>query len=260
MKLSFLQPRAELKPYIRSIWLLESDHGLPVSDVSMAAPNGCPKLVVNIENSLISSARGQAMETREQNLSFVGIRTLPVILSTPGRRTSFVGMEFHPSAAFPIFGIPMDELTDRLLPAASVSGFLNGSFADRIWNQEGIQAKVELIQQRLGEALRRGQPRNRLVEYCVEYLRKTNGAASMSDLEDKTGYGKRALEILFKKYVGISPKALAGIFRFQWFYKRLARGQSYEAVKEDMYQLFYDQSHFTNEFRKMTGFSPTLLP
>jgi AraC-like DNA-binding protein len=256
MKLSILEPHAELKPYVQSIWLFESEHGLPMSDVSMAAPNGCPKLVINIENSLISSARGRALETREQSISFVGVRSLPVMLSTPAGRTSFVGIEFFPSAVFPFFGIPMDELADRLFPAADISRLLNRSFADKVWNQEGIPAKIDLVQQQLVEALRRGQPRNRLVEYCVEYLRNTNGAAPMSDLENNTGYGKRALEILFKKYVGISPKALAGIFRFQWFYKRIARGQSYETLKEDVYELFYDQSHFTNEFRKMTGFPP----
>jgi len=32
---------------------------------------------------------------------------------------------------------------------------------------------------------------------------------------------------------GYPPKTLAEIFRFQWFYKRLAVGRPFEAVKED---------------------------
>ncbi len=256
MNLFFLQPRAELKPYIHAIWVFESEHGLPASDVSLAAPNGCPKLVVNLENSLISSALGRAQETKKENFSFVGMRDLPVVLSTPPRKTSFVGIEFKPSGAFPIFGIPMDELANQRLAADGLSSYLDRSFADRVWNHDGIRGKVDLIQDRLVEALERGRPRSPLVEYCVDHLRRTNGAAAISELEDKTGYGRRSLEVLFKKHVGISPKTLAGIFRFQWFYKRMARGQSYEALREDMYELFYDQSHFTNEFRKMTGYSP----
>jgi hypothetical protein len=151
-----------------------------------------------------------ANETRDQSMSFVGIRDIPVVLSTPARKTCFVGIEFHPSGVFPIFGIPMGELTNRLYPADDLSGAWDGSFADRIWNHEGIRGKVDLIQRRLIQALRRGQPRNPLVEHCADYLRKTNGAAAISDLEDKTGYGKRSLELLFKKYVGVSPKTLAG--------------------------------------------------
>ena len=261
MNLWFLQPRAELKPCIQSIWVFESDRGLPVSDLSMAAPNGCPKLVVNLENSLISSAQGQAHETREQSLSFIGVRSLPVMLSTPAGKTSFVGIEFMPTGAFPILGIPMAELADRLIPADNLSGFLNASVTDRIWNREGIKEKVDLIQAQLLDAASRGHARNLhtlspIVEFCVDHLRRTNGAATISDLEARTGYSRRFLEILFKRYVGVSPKTLAGIFRFQWFYGKMARGKSYDAVKEDLYDLFYDQSHFRNEFRKMTGFSP----
>jgi len=256
VKLSFLRPRDELRGHIQSIWLFESDSGLPVSDVNMAAPNGCPKLVVNFENALISSVLGRARETAEKSFSFVGIRSLPVILSTPPRRTSFLGIEFRPAAVFPIFGIPMHELANRLLPAGSISGLFNTSFADQVWNQRGIPAKVDLVQHQLVEALGRGKACNRLVEYCVEYLRRTHGAGPISALEEKTGYGRRALEVLFKKHVGVSPKALAGIFRFQWFYRSFARDLSYESVKEHVYEMFYDQSHFTNEFRKMTGFSP----
>jgi hypothetical protein len=41
MRLSFVQPRAELQPYIESFWVLESPVGMPVT--SMAAPNGVPQ-------------------------------------------------------------------------------------------------------------------------------------------------------------------------------------------------------------------------
>ena len=256
MKLSVLRPRAELAPFIQSIWAFEGERGLPESDVSLAAPNGSPKLVLTLENSLVSSAGGQARETGERTLSIVGIRSLPVTLSTRARKTSFVGIELRPAAAFPIFGVPMDELANRLLPADGISRLLGGSFADQVWTQEGIPAKVDLVQRRLVAAVAGGPPRSPVIEYCVDCLRKTNGTAAMSDLEERTGYGKRTLQLLFKRYVGISPKALARIFRFQWFYRRLASGEPYEAVTEDLYELFYDQSHFANEFKRMTGFSP----
>jgi len=43
MKLSFIRPNLELKPYIESLWVFESENGLPNADHSMPAPNGCPK-------------------------------------------------------------------------------------------------------------------------------------------------------------------------------------------------------------------------
>jgi hypothetical protein len=58
MNVSFLQPRQELRPHIKSLWVCESALGLPATDRSLAAPNGCPKLIVPYENS--DSARRHA--------------------------------------------------------------------------------------------------------------------------------------------------------------------------------------------------------
>jgi hypothetical protein len=30
----------------------------------------------------------------------------------------------------------------------------------------------------------------------------------------------------------------------------------YEALKEELHDYYYDQAHFTKEFKKMTGYSP----
>ncbi len=265
MKLSFIEPRIELKPYIRSIWVFESPVGLPSTEISLAAPNGCSKLIINCENSLVSTAQGRTRESPEQSLSFVGIRDVPVVLRTAARKTCFIGIEFSPSGAFPIFRLPMDELTNRLLPVEVLSSTWNQGCSERVRDLEGIKEKVDFIQERLFQGLNRDGPRNTVsdlrsqnpvVEYCVDFLWRTNGKTSISDLERRTGYERRSLEILFKRNVGVSPKTLAGIFRFQWFYRKIARTPSYEALKEDMYQYFYDQAHFTRDFKRMTGFPP----
>jgi len=52
------------------------------------------------------------------------------------------------------------------------------------------------------------------------------------------------------------PKELAGIFRFQKFYRLWARGLSFNEMKDEVYGYYYDQAHFTREFKKMTGYSP----
>jgi methylphosphotriester-DNA--protein-cysteine methyltransferase len=78
----------------------------------------------------------------------------------------------------------------------------------------------------------------------------------ISDLEDKTGYSRRYLEILFKNHIGFSPKTLATIFRFQKFYRKWATDRQYGELKEELYDHYFDQAHFVKEFKRMTGFSP----
>jgi hypothetical protein len=54
MKLQFLPVLDELQPYIATVWLCESETGLPPTDATIVAPNGCPRMIVPFENSLIS--------------------------------------------------------------------------------------------------------------------------------------------------------------------------------------------------------------
>ncbi|MGA2615756.1 MAG: DUF6597 domain-containing transcriptional factor [Spirochaetia bacterium] len=256
MKLSFIEPRIELKPYIQSIWVFEGAVGLPSSEISLAAPNGSAKLIFNSENSLITTVLGRHHQSEEQNLYFVGMRDVPVVLSSTSKKTCFIGIEFRPSGAHPILGFPMAELTNRRLNADDLSGIWSRSCTETIRNLEGIPAKIDFIQGRLLRSLRHGQSQNAIVQCCVDYLKLTNGAASIRDLELKTGYERRHLENLFSSNVGVSPKTLSRIFRFQWFYKKWARVPSFEHLKEDVHEYFYDEAHFNKEFKRMTGFSP----
>jgi AraC-like DNA-binding protein len=127
---------------------------------------------------------------------------------------------------------------------------------DVLANMPDVGQKITFIQDELILLLRKNDKGDRLVKYCVELLRSKGGRLSIKELEQDTGYSRRYLSLVFKEQVGLSPKVLAGIFRFQTFYRKWAEGQSFDLIKEDLYEYYYDQSHFTKEFRKMTGYSP----
>jgi hypothetical protein len=75
VKIAFVTPRLELQPCIESFWVLESPTGLPASANSIAAPNGCSKLIIPYENSIVSVADGRLQVSHEQRMYFVGNRT-----------------------------------------------------------------------------------------------------------------------------------------------------------------------------------------
>jgi methylphosphotriester-DNA--protein-cysteine methyltransferase len=81
----------------------------------------------------------------------------------------------------------------------------------------------------------------------------------IKQLEQKTGYTRRYLNLLFRQHVGLSPKDLAEVFRFQRFYQKWAQGLSYDFLKNELYDYYYDQAHFWKECKKMTGYSPREL-
>src|SRR4029453_4652986 len=112
------------------------------------------------------------------------------------------------------------------------------------------------IQRSLTLLLRENRRDSGIVDYCVRALRSVDGRMSIGELERQTGYSRRYLDRLFQQHVGLSPKVLAEIFRFQRFYRKWAEGLSFDLFKTELYDHYYDQAHFTREFRKMTGHSP----
>jgi hypothetical protein len=148
MKLSFVQPRAELQPYIESFWIFESAIGMPAADRSMAAPNGCAKLIIPYENSLTSIADGRVQVSREQGLYFVGNRDTSTLIHSSARRTGFIVIEFKPFGAYPIFGIPMHETTNRLLDSdedESVCTCAKSNYLKRASQSHGVNPLNETV-------------------------------------------------------------------------------------------------------------------
>jgi len=256
MKIHFIQPLVELKPYIKSIWVFESPVGMPLLENNLAIPNGCPRLIINCDNSIASIVNGQTQQSRERNIYFVGIRDIPVQLFTTNKKTVCIGIEFYPHGAYPIFGIPMDKTANRLFQLDILLEKWGKNINETVSSLENVNYKINFIERKLLESLLKNHLQNPLVDFCVNTLKSTNGLIAVSELENKTGYSKRYLEILFKNHIGFSPKVLARIFRFQKFCRDWANGYNYEGVKDELYNYYYDQAHYVKEFKRMTGFSP----
>jgi AraC-like DNA-binding protein len=256
MNFSFVEPYSELKPFIKSIWVFESPIGMKSSDSNLAVPNGCCKIIINCGNSIFSNVGGHVWKSSDHGIYFIGNRDIPVHISTPEKKTIFVGIEFYPFGAYPVLGIPMSEISNQSFPFEVILQKWGRSVNETISNLSNVKDKIEFIQQKLIEIKIKKHLENPLVNFCVRFLKSANGLVPVNQLEKMTGYSCRYLEILFKNHIGLSIKTLSSIFRFQKFYRDWANGQPYEKLIDGLYSYYYDQAHFTKEFKRMTGFSP----
>jgi AraC-like DNA-binding protein len=66
----------------------------------------------------------------------------------------------------------------------------------------------------------------------------------------------RSLQQLFSEYVGVSPKWVIRRFRLHEAADRLANGEALDLAALALSLGYFDQSHFSSDFRKLVGQSP----
>ncbi|MBB2205221.1 helix-turn-helix transcriptional regulator [Gluconacetobacter takamatsuzukensis] len=78
---------------------------------------------------------------------------------------------------------------------------------------------------------------------------------SVADLVLKSGWAERALQRLFRDYLGVSPKWVIRRFRLQEAAECLAR-QTGTIASVAAELGYFDQTHFARDFKSVIGLSP----
>ena len=93
------------------------------------------------------------------------------------------------------------------------------------------------------------------LEWAWERLLESDGAAPIGALAAELGWSRRHFAVRFRDELGMPPKALARLLRFERAVKRLRAGDELADLALDAG--YYDQAHFNRDFRAFAGTTPT---
>lgn len=82
------------------------------------------------------------------------------------------------------------------------------------------------------------------------------GTLRMADMANKLGVSERTLRRDMSRFVGLSPKMLARILRFQRTLVSLRSSTPLDLCTTALESGYTDQSHLGREFRELAGLSP----
>jgi AraC-like DNA-binding protein len=256
MKISFTETPEDLKPYIRSFWVYESALGVPAADTRIIVPNGTAKIIIPLKNPMTAFVGQKTMGAKEHHIHLAGLSETPTVITADAKDTVTLGVELTPKGLYHFFHLSMHEMTNRLFDFEDLFGAWGARLQHMLANIEDAQEKILFLQNALSYLLNKNLKDYSLLDHTLDVINKSHGMVSVKELETQTGYSKRYLDMLFKEHVGVSPKRLASIARFQVFYQLWALEKSKTFFKDNLYTYYYDQSHFIKEFKRFTGLTP----
>jgi AraC-like DNA-binding protein len=165
-----------------------------------------------------------------------------------------VGAQFLPGGARPLLDV--DALTEAWVPLDELLGRPGAALAEQIAEAPSPAARIATLERFLVARLAERPPDSR-VAGAVSRLVESEGALPVARLSRESGASERNLVRLFREWVGLSPKRLGRIIRFQFLLKRIAVGATIDWATLALDAGYADQSHLVREFADFAGLSPT---
>jgi transcriptional regulator GlxA family with amidase domain len=97
------------------------------------------------------------------------------------------------------------------------------------------------------------------VAWSWHRLRRTGGRASIGELAAELGWSHRRLIARFREQIGLAPKTVARVLRFDRAVATLG-GSTCRGLAEIARDCgYFDQAHLNRDFRELAGTTPSLF-
>lgn len=167
-----------------------------------------------------------------------------------------IDLKLTPLGAYTLTGLPLTELTGACVSLEDVFGRDGSELAARVRELEDWDARFDLVEAFLLGRVAGGPRPDPAVEWAWQRLCASRGAVRVEALARELGCSRRYLSDGFRRQVGLPPKTVARLLRFQAVRDRIehAPGRWSEVAHAAGYA---DQSHLNREFRELAGTTPT---
>lgn len=191
--------------------------------------------------------------------SFVAGITDGPVLVTHGGSATCLQVDLTPLGARRLLGIPMSELANQSVPLDDVFGPYGRELVQRVGDAPDWPSRFALIDDAIRARLADAAPIDSGVAWSLGRITTTGGAAAIADLAGELGWSHRRLIARYRDTVGLPPKLVARIVRFERLTAHIRTHPAIEWATAAATCGFFDQPHLAREVRELAGITPTEL-
>jgi AraC-like DNA-binding protein len=234
-------------------------HVIGYAGYAETAPGGFRRLEPSNDEVHVIFSFGPECRVPERVTSFVAATdTRHAVVEHDGHQHG-VELRLTPLGAHMLLGVPMDELTCRVVELDALLGREAEELIERMHEAGGWEGSFEVMDDWLLRRLADAERPDPAVEHAWARLVHSHGAVAVGELARETGWSRRHLAARFREEVGLAPKPFARILRFRHAARELVLpdGRSLAEIALDCG--YYDQAHLNRDFREFAGRPPTEL-
>ena len=229
-------------------------NGSPSYKSHRLLPVGCSEILFNLGDVLMASTLNKENpEISCRQFLVSGIKTGFMDVNAP-KKMHCIGIRFHVGGMKRLFNISPAELTDNdyeldLLISRSLAGNIREKLAECETTVERFNLLARLIIKKIIRSGKESTSENIVKEILAKPF------LPVRSLEKETCYSRQYLHRIFKSSTGISIKKYQQLSRVSSVLKSLnSKGGNLTDLAYS--NGYFDQSHFINDFKQLTGYSP----
>ena len=232
-------PDPRLAAYVTAYWTMDWELPAGESYESLVVPSGCVNLIFG-----------------ESNARATGVRQSVFRYTVAGAGRA-IGVLFNIGGFYPYHLKPVDGFMDNAIPLSAAFAGIGQDLPQRLNVCEDFDGKRQLLDAFfLNEHPAAVCPEMPLVSAVAAFIVGDEGVLTTRQVLERFAIGERTLQRVFTKIVGIGPKSLIRTKRFQTAIKAMMAGAEIDWADFALRLGYFDQAHFINDFRKITGRSP----
>jgi AraC-like DNA-binding protein len=185
-----------------------------------------------------------------------GLHTAFLSISAGCLNASMMVIRFRPAGAFPLIGLPLNELKDLVVDADLVFGPSIFELREALLATPTGLEKMRVARRWFLNRLQGGAGPHAAMNRAVEWMHRDASLTTLARIAEVSGFSQKHFIHLFKQHVGLAPKVYQRIVRFNRVLNELEsqRTINWTTLSHDCG--YYDQSHFIREFNQFAGFNP----
>ena len=256
------RPAPPLRPYVSS-YVGFRLAGFPAG-VHLGTPDRSLTAVISLADPLtVAAPPGTATNGGRFAAVSAGLRTRSVAIHHDGHQHG-VKLSLTPLGARAVFGMPAAELADTLVSLDELLGPLGPELLDRVRAAGTWGARFgvldELLARVVGRGAGRGEAAFDLRPEVAEMWRRlvaARGRVRVGAVAAELGWSRRHLGERFRAEVGLSPKAVARVLRFEHAHQLADVDDPPSWAEVSASAGYADQAHLVRDWRAFTGRTPT---